>query len=286
MTTHKTFTFKSPNVPDLTVNRLGFGAMRITGPGVWDYPADIDNAIKVLKRSKELGVDFIDTADSYGPEPSEDLIARALHPYGNIVIATKAGLTRQGPDVWTAVGNPNYLKQCLELSLRRLKTDSIDLYQLHRIDGNYPLEDQLGVFKTAQEEGKIKHIGLSEVSVEQLHEAQKIVNIASVQNLYNVGNRQSEAVLQECEKQNIGFIPWFPIGGRSISDMADQLDAISKRTGHTHAQLSLAWLLQKSPVMLPIPGTSSIAHLEENMKASEITLDAQTIAELDAIATI
>lgn len=278
-----TFTFKTPNVPDLTVNRLGFGAMRITGPGIWDYPADVDNALKVLKKAKELGVDFIDTADSYGPETSEDLIARALHPYGNVKIATKAGLTRQGPDVWTPVGNPHYLKQCLELSLRRLKTDSIDLYQLHRIDGNYPLEDQLGVFKTAQDEGKIQHFGLSEVSVEQIHEAQKTIHVASVQNLYNVGNRQSETVLLECEKQNIGFIPWFPIGGRSISDMADQLETISKRTGHTHAQLSLAWLLQKSPVMLPIPGTASLSHLEENMLANKITLDAQTMAELDAI---
>jgi aryl-alcohol dehydrogenase-like predicted oxidoreductase len=240
-----TFTLKTPRVEDITVNRLGFGAMRITGPGIWDYPADIDNAIKVLKRTKELGVDFIDTADSYGPETSEDLIARALHPYGKTIIATKAGLTRQGPDVWTPVGNPNYLKQCLELSLRRLKVDSIDLYQLHRIDGNYPLEDQLGVFKTAQIEGKIKHFGLSEVSVEQIHEAQKTISVASVQNLYNVGNR-----------------------------------------GHTHAQLSLAWLLQKSPVMLPIPGTASISHLEENMKAANITLDAQTMSELDTIAKI
>ena len=236
-----------------TINRLGYGAMQLTGKGVWGPPRDHDESIRVLRRAVELGVDFIDTADSYGPFVSEQLIAEALHPYPDgLVIATKAGLTRAGPDDWRAVGRPEYIRQQCELSLRHLKLERIELYQLHRIDPNVPLAETLGEFKLLQEEGKIRHIGLSEVSVEQIRQAQEVVDIVSVQNLYNLGNRQSEDVLEFCEAEGLGFIPWFPLANGRVEVEPEE---------------ALAWLLKRSPVMLPIPGTSSVAHLEQNMRA-------------------
>jgi aryl-alcohol dehydrogenase-like predicted oxidoreductase len=256
---------------DLTINRMGFGAMRITGKGIWGDPADIEGAKNLLRRVVELGINFIDTADSYGPEVSERLIAEALYPYPEgLVIATKGGLTRQGPDIWTAVGRAEYLRQCVEMSLRRLKVERIDLYQLHRIDPKTPVEESLGELKKLQEEGKIRHIGLSEVSVAELEHARTIVPIVSVQNLYNLSNRNSEAVLDACEKENIGFIPWFPVAAGELARPGGPLDTAAKSHSATVAQLALAWLLKRSPVMLPIPGTSSIAHLEENTAAAEL----------------
>lgn len=258
---------------DLPVHRLGFGAMRITGSGIWGEPRDPDQARAVLRRALELGVDFIDTADSYGPEVSERLIAETLHPYPEgLVIATKGGLTRTGPDQWHPVGRPEYLRQCVEMSLRRLKLERIDLYQLHRIDAKVPVEDQIGVLSDMQKEGKIRHLGLSEVSVAQIEEVQKIAPIVSVQNLYNLANRQSEDVLNYCEKHDLGFIPWFPVAAGDLARPGGPLDEAAKRTGATVAQLALAWLLKRSPVMLPIPGTSSVAHLEENVAAAEVQL--------------
>lgn len=258
---------------DLTVNRLGFGAMRITGKGIWGDPQDPAAAHAVLKRAVELGVNFIDTADSYGPCVSEDLIADALAPYpAGLVIATKGGLTRQGPDQWLPVGRPEYLKQCVEMSLRRLKLDTIDLYQLHRFDAKVPKEETLGALKEMQDAGKIKHIGLSEVSIEEIQFAQKIVPIVSVQNLYNLSNRQSEAQLDFCEQNNIGFIPWFPVASGELARPGGPLDQVAKQHDATVAQLALAWLLKRSPVMLPIPGTSSVAHLEENVAAAHVQL--------------
>jgi len=270
---------------DLEVHRLGYGAMQILGEGRWGEPDDHDGAIGVLRRAVELGVDFIDTADSYGPFVSEDLIREALHPYGHVRIATKAGFTRQGPHVWTVCGHPAYLRQCAEMSLRRLGVETIDLYQLHRIDPDFPLADQLGVYAELVAEGKVRHVGLSEVSVEDLEAAQEIVPIATVQNLYNVANRQSEALLDVCAEQGIGFIPWFPVASGQIAAPGGPLAAIAARTGHTPAQLSLAWLLRRSPVMLPIPGTKSISHVEENCAAALVELDDATDAELDALAS-
>ena len=270
---------------DLEVHRLGYGAMQILGEGRWGEPDDHDGAIGVLRRAVELGVDFIDTADSYGPFVSEDLIREALHPYGHVRIATKAGFTRQGPHVWTVCGHPAYLRQCAEMSLRRLGVETIDLYQLHRIDPDFPLADQLGVYAELVAEGKVRHVGLSEVSVEDLEAAQAIVPIATVQNLYNVANRQSEALLDVCAEQGIGFIPWFPVASGQIAAPGGPLAAIAARTGHTPAQLSLAWLLRRSPVMLPIPGTKSISHVEENCAAALVELDDATDAELDALAS-
>jgi pyridoxine 4-dehydrogenase len=269
---------------ELTVRRLGYGAMQITGQGVWGEPADRDVCIAVLRRAVELGVDFIDTADSYGPFVSEDLIREALHPYGHVRIATKAGFTRQGPGQWRVVGHPDYLRQCAEMSLRRLGVETIDLYQLHRIDSHVPLADQLGVFADLVQEGKVRHVGLSEVSVEDLVAAQEILPIASVQNLYNVANRQSEALLTHCTEHGIGFIPWFPIATGQLTAPDGPLTAISARTGLTSAQLALAWLLRRSPVMLPIPGTKTLSHLDDNCSAGEVELDDETYAELDALA--
>ena len=258
---------------DLTVTRLGFGAMRITGPGVWGEPRDRDEAVRVLRRAVELGVDFIDTADSYGPNISEELIREALHPYPEtLVVATKAGFLRTGPDAWHMLGKPEYLRQQVELSLRRLGLERIDLFQLHRIDPHVPLEEQLGVLVELQSEGKVRHLGLSEVSIAELREAQKLAPIATVQNLYNLTSRQSEDVLAVCEQENIGFIPWFPIATGTLARAGGPLDAIAKQHGATPAQLALAWLLRRSPVMLPIPGTSSVAHLEENMGAATVEL--------------
>lgn len=270
---------------DLTVNRLGFGAMRITGKGIWGDPKDPDEARRVLRRAVELGVNFIDTADSYGPFVSEDLIADALRPYPKgLVIATKGGLTRQGPDVWKPVGRPEYLQQCVEMSLRRLKVETIDLYQLHRIDSQVPAEETLGALKEMQQAGKIRHIGLSEVKVEEIEQAKAIVEIVSVQNLYNLTNRQSEEVLDYCEKNSLGFIPWFPVASGDLARPGGPLDQAAKKHNATVAQLALAWLLKRSPVMLPIPGTSSVAHLEENVAAAELSLTDEEFQALTALA--
>lgn len=257
---------------DLDVARLGFGAMRITGAGVWGDPPDRDVAKQVLRRAVELGVTFIDTADSYGPYVSEDLIREALHPYGDVVIATKGGLTRSGPDVWEQLGRPEYLRQCVEMSLRRLGVETIDLWQLHRIDPQVQLADSLGAIKALQDQGKIRHIGLSEVTVDQIEQARQVVDVVSVQNLYNLANRQSEDVLDYCEREGIGFIPWFPVAAGSLARPGGPLDQLAATHHATHAQLALAWLLRRSPVMLPIPGTGSLAHLEENCAATDVVL--------------
>lgn len=280
-----TFTIGAGSADPITVHRLGYGAMRLTGPGIWGMPDDVEHARAVLRQVVEHGVDFIDTADSYGPETNEELIASTLRPYGERVIATKAGFTRQGPNRWTALGDPAYLEQCLELSLRRLKVDVIDLWQLHRIDPRYPLADQIGVFVEAQRAGKVRQIGLSEVTLEQLDEALTMAQIATVQNLYNVANRRSESVLERCEEQGIGFIPWFPVAEGELA-VGEKLAGLAAATGHSKAQLALAWLLARSPVMLPIPGTASLAHLAENCAAAEVVLDADTFAALDALAQL
>ncbi len=258
---------------DLPIHRLGFGAMRITGSGIWGEPKDRDEAKRVLKRLPDLGVNFIDTADAYGPEVSENLIAEALHPYqAGLVIATKGGFTRQGPNKWAIVGRPEYLRQCVELSLRRLKLERIELYQLHRIDPQVPVEVSLGELKKMQQEGKIRHIGLSEVSVQEIERAQRTVPIVSVQNKYNIADRTHEGVLKFCEKQGIGFIPWFPMEQGKLNKPGSVLEQAAKAHKVTTAQLAIAWLLHHSPVMLPIPGTSSVKHLEENVAAAEIKL--------------
>ena len=248
--------------------------MRLTGEGIWGWPADRENAKKVLRRALELGVNFIDTADAYGPEVNELLIAEALHPYPkDLVIATKGGNTRPGPNQWVPDGRPEYLTQCVEKSLKRLKLDRIDLYQLHRIDAKVPVEDSLGALKKMQDAGKIRHVGLSEVTVQEIERSRKVLPIVSVQNQYNIAYRKSDDVLAYCEKENLGFIPWSPIGGgRGSLRKSDTLAAEAKRHGASVVQVALAWLLQRSPVMLPIPGTSSLAHLEENMAAAKLHL--------------
>ncbi len=266
---------------DLPVYRLGFGAMRVTGPGIWGPPKNPQECKAVLKKAIELGVNLIDTADSYGPEVSENLIAEALSPYPKgLVIATKGGFERPGPDQWKENGKPDYLKKCVENSLKRLKVSCIDLYQLHRIDPKVPVEDSLAVLKAFQDQGKIRHIGLSEVSVAQIERAKKVVPIVSVQNLYNLENRQSEDVLGYCEKHSIGFIPWFPIASGDLAKQGGKLDQIAKAKKATNAQIALAWLLKRSPVMLPIPGTSSVAHLEENVASASIQLSDQEFEAL------
>jgi pyridoxine 4-dehydrogenase len=258
---------------DLTINRLGYGAMRITGDGIWGEPKDRDNAKKVLRRAVELGVNLIDTADSYGPEVSEQLIGEALAPYAkDIVIATKAGLTRQGPNKWLPVGRPEYLIQQVEMSLRRLKLERIDLWQLHRIDPQVPVEESLGAIKQLQQQGKIRHVGLSEVKPHEIDQARKVVDIVSVQNQYNIGDRQHEDVVEYCTKHKIAFIPWFPVAAGKLARPGGKLDAVAKAHGATVSQISLAWLLHHSPVMLPIPGTSSLQHLEENIAAATVSL--------------
>jgi len=276
-----TFTLGANTTDPLTVRRLGFGAMRITGAGIWGDPPDHDVAIKVLRRAVELGVDFIDTADSYGPYVSEDLIREALYPYNDVLIATKGALTRQGPDKWEPVGAPAYLRQCVQMSLRRLGVERIDLWQLHRIDPRVPADDQFGVMKEMQDEGLIRHIGLSEVSVAELLGAQKFFDVVSVQNLYNASNRASEELLTHCEANQIGFIPWFPLGNRELVATDGPLAGIATRLGCTPAQVALAWLLQHSPVMLPIPGTGSIAHLDENCGGASVQLDELAISEIN-----
>ncbi len=266
---------------EIPVSRLGFGAMRITGPGTWGPPADPDECVRVLKKAVELGVDFIDTADSYGPNVSEELICRALHPYTGVTIATKAGFIRTGPDEWTENGDPNRLRRAIDGSLARLGVETIDLYQLHRIDKNFPLEDQVGVFADLQREGKIRHVGLSEVSVEQIKAARRLVEVVSVQNLYNLAERRWEGVLDYCEAEGIGFIPWFPVAKGELARPEGVLASVAAEIGATPIQVALAWLLARSEVMLPIPGTSSPAHLEENLGAARIALSDEQFDRID-----
>ena len=266
---------------DLRVTRLGFGAMRITGNGIWGNPADRPEAIRVLRRAVELGINFIDTADSYGPGVSEELIAEALYPYpADLVIATKGGFERPGPNQWVENGRPEHLRSACEGSLRRLRLDRIDLYQLHRIDPRISAEDQLGTLKDLQAEGKIRHIGLSEVSVRQIQQARTIVPIVSVQNRYSVIDRGSEAVLAYCAKEKIGFIPWSPLAAGQVSGVNSPITRVAARWKVTPSQVALAWLLARSPVMLPIPGTSRLDHLEENVSAANLTIDENKMQEL------
>jgi pyridoxine 4-dehydrogenase len=267
---------------DLEVNRLGFGAMRLTGPGIWGPPQDPDEARRVLKRAVERGVNFIDTADSYGPAVSEPLIGEALSPFPKgLVVATKAGFTRQGPDQWREVGRPEYLVQQVEMSLRYLKTDVIYLWQLHRIDAKVPVEESLQAIAQLQKQGNIRHVGLSEVKPKEIDQARKVIKIVSVQNQYNVADRQHEDVLQYCEKHGLAFIPWFPVAAGKLAKRGGKLDQLAKRHGATVAQLSIAWLLHRSPVILPIPGTSSVAHLEENLKAADVSLSDEEMKEIE-----
>jgi pyridoxine 4-dehydrogenase len=267
---------------DLTVNRLGFGAMRIVGKGVWGPPDDRDECVRVLRRAAELGVNFFDTADSYGPYISEDIIREALYPYDGLVIATKAGFLRTGPDIWIEMGYPSYLRQECEMSLRRLGVDTIDLFQLHRVDPKWPLADQVGELLTLKNEGKIRHIGLSEVNVDQLKEAQTITEIVSVQNMYNLTTRGSEPLLDEATNQGVAFIPWFPLAAGPLAAADGPLQRIAADHHASPSQLALAWLLKRSPVILPIPGTSKVAHLEENVAAAEITLTDDEFETLSA----
>lgn len=270
---------------DLEVHRLGFGAMRLTGPGVWGEPEDRDEALRVLRRAVELGTDFIDTADSYGPFVSELLIKEALHPYPDgLVIATKAGFTRQGPNRWTPVGRRAYLRQQVELSLRHLGLERIDLLQLHRIDPDVPLEDQVGELASLRAEGKIRHIGLSEVDVGQIETARRVAPVVSVQNRYNLADRESERVLDYAERQSIGFIPWHPLATGRLARPGGALGRVAREAGASPSQLALAWLLRRSPVMLPIPGTSSVAHLEENVLAATVALGDAEMKELERLA--
>jgi len=266
---------------DLEVTRLGFGAMRITGEGIWGPPDDQDAAIAVLKRLPELGVDLIDTADSYGPEDSENLIQEALHPFDGIHVATKGGFTRHGPGIWAAVGRPEYLRQCCLMSMRRLGVETIDLWQLHRIDPQVPREEQFGLMKELQDEGKVRHLGLSEVSVEEIKAAQAVFEVATVQNLYNLTNRQSEKVLDYCEAHGIGFIPWFPLAAGSLAEPGGAVAEIAAAHDATPGEVAIAWLLARSPVMLPIPGTSSVEHLEENVAAADVELTTDELARLN-----
>jgi pyridoxine 4-dehydrogenase len=269
----------------LTINRLGFGAMRITGKGIWGPPRDRGEAIRVLRRAVELGINFIDTADSYGPAVSEEIIAEALHPYPQeLVIATKAGFDRPGPDKWITNGRPEHLRAACEGSLRRLRLQQIDLFQLHRIDSAVPAEDQLGTLKALQAEGKINHIGLSEVSVEQIKHARTIVPIVSVQNRYSVVDRAADDVVAYCEKENIGFIPWFPLAAGDVSSAGNNIERTAKKLNVTPSQLAIAWLLWRSPVILPIPGTSRVSHLEENVAAAALKLDESALQGLGKLA--
>jgi aryl-alcohol dehydrogenase-like predicted oxidoreductase len=266
---------------ETSVNRLGFGAMRITGKGIWGEPADRQAAKATLEKLPELGIDFIDTADAYGPDVSEDLIRETLHPYKNIRVATKGGLTRQGPDIWLPVGRPEYLKQCVLMSMRRLGVEQIDLWQLHRIDAKVPQKEQFDVIAEMQKDGLIKHVGLSEVSVEEIRAAQKYFKVATVQNQYNLVDRQSEKVLDFCTEQNIGFIPWFPLAAGSLAKPGSVLSNIAEKLNAAPSQVALAWVLKRSKVMLPIPGTGNPHHLEENVAAARLQLSDDDFAELD-----
>jgi aryl-alcohol dehydrogenase-like predicted oxidoreductase len=274
----KTFSYANQ-----TVQRLGYGAMRITGDGIWGYPDDREQCLAVLRRAVELGVDFIDTADSYGPYVSEELIFEALHPYGSVKIATKAGFVRTGPNAWTECGRPEYLHQECEMSLRRLGQESLDLFQLHRIDPKVPAEEQFGMLKNLLDVGKVQAVGLSEVSVEEIVKARAIVPIATVQNLYNLTNRKSEGVLEYCEREGIGFIPWYPVAAGDLARAGGPLDTLARERDVTVGQLTLAWLLHRSPVMMPIPGTSKLAHVEENCAAATVTLDDDTFRAIDQL---
>ena len=270
---------------DLEVRRLGFGAMRITGDGIWGPPDDADEAKRLLRRVVELDMNLIDTADSYGPEVSENLIAEALHPYpDDLVIATKGGLRRTGPGEWPRDAHPERLKQCCEGSLRRLRLDRIDLYQLHAPDPQVPLEDSLGALRELQEEGKIRHIGVSNVSTEELERARAVVDVVSVQDRFNLVDRGTESVLDACERASIGFIPWFPLATGDLARSRGPLEELASSHGATPGQLALAWLLARSPIMMPIPGTSSIEHLEENLAAERISLDDDELERLAAAA--
>jgi len=274
---------KTFKLGDKTINRLGFGAMRITGKGIWGPPPDHDTALAVLKKAVELGVNFIDTADAYGPEVSENLIREALHPYDGLVIATKGGMTRTGPNQWFAAGSPEHIREAVEGSLQRLGLEQIELYQFHRPDPRVPFEDSVKVFFELQREGKVKQVGLSNVSAALLKQAMQMGKIVSVQNRYSVLDRESEAVLKLCEQQGIMFIPWHPIGGGMDNFGQQVLQAIADKHGATTRQIGIAWLLQHSPVMVPIPGTGSIEHLEENMKAADIILTSEDITQLDSL---
>jgi pyridoxine 4-dehydrogenase len=268
---------------DMPVNRLGFGAMRITGDGVWGEPADKQEALRTLRKLPELDIDFIDTADSYGPEVSERLIHEALFPYKGIKIATKAGLTRTGPNVWIPLGRPDYLRQQAILSIRRLGVERLDLWQLHRIDPKVPQNEQFDAIKAMQSEGLMSHVGLSEVSVKEIEAAQKYFKVATVQNRYNLADRSSEDVLDYCEKNGIGFIPWFPLAAGDLAKPGSRLEAIAKTHDAVPSQIALAWLLKRSPVMLPIPGTSKVKHLEENVAGANIELTDAEFSELSAL---
>ncbi|ADV66418.1 aldo/keto reductase [Deinococcus maricopensis] len=267
---------------DLTVHRLGFGAMRVTGPGIWGDPQDPQEARRTLARLPELGVNFIDTADSYGPAVSEELLRDTLHPYTDTVIATKGGLTRTGPDVWIPVGRPEYLRQAVHLSLRRLGVDRLDLWQLHRIDPTVPRDEQFSVIADMQREGLIRHVGLSEVTVEEIQAAQQHFTVATVQNLYNLVNRKSEDVLDHCEREGIGFIPWFPLAAGNLARPGSVLDTVAHQLGATPSQVALAWVLRRSAVMLPIPGTGKVKHLEENVAAADLQLSDEDFNALNA----
>jgi pyridoxine 4-dehydrogenase len=270
---------------DLDVARLGYGAMRITGDGIWGPPDDPENAKAVLRRVVELDVNLIDTADSYGPEVSENLIAEALHPYPDgLVIATKGGLRRTGPGQWPRDAHPDRLRECIEGSLRRLRVDRIDLYQLHAPDPKVALEDSLGALKEAQDQGKIRHIGVSNVSVEELERARAVVEVVTVQNRYNLVDRDAEDVLEACDAAGIGFIPWFPLATGNLARPGGPLDELSRAHDATPGQLAIAWLLARSPVVLPIPGTASLQHLEENMAAADLELEPQELDRLAAAA--
>lgn len=268
---------------ELEIHRLGFGAMRLTGEGIWGEPKDRETAKQVLRRAVELGVDFIDTADSYGPDVSEILIGEALAPFKpGLVVATKGGLVRTGPNKWLPVGRPEYLEQEVHMSLRHLKTDKVDLWQLHRIDPKVPVEESLKPIKKLQQQGKIRFVGLSEVSVAEIEQVRKFIDVVRVQNEYNITNRKSEEVLNYCEQHNIGFIPWFPVAAGKLAQPGGKLDQFAHKHNATVAQISLAWLLHRSPVMLPIPGTSSVQHLEENLKAATLQLSESDLQELEA----
>src|SRR6476469_8403205 len=273
---------------DFLVARIGLGTMRLTGKGIWGEPSDRSEAIRVVRRAVEHGGNFIDTADSYGPHASGIIIAEALDPYPEgVVVATKGGLERPGPDQWVENGRPEYLKQCVDKSLKRLRLERIDLYQLHRIDSKVPVEESLGALKNAQDAGKIRHVGLSEVTVAEIEQAKKVMPIVSIQNQYNITDRKSEAALNYCEKEKMGFIPWAPIGGNrnpSLHTNGNALEAEAKRQNVSVVQLALAWLLQKSPVMLPIPGTSSLAHLDENMAAEKLQLSPDEWKKIEDLA--
>jgi aryl-alcohol dehydrogenase-like predicted oxidoreductase len=266
---------------DLPIHRLGFGAMRITGKGIWGEPEDRDEALRVLRRLPELDINFIDTADSYGPFVSEDLIREALHPYGDIVVATKGANTRHGPDIWRVVGHPDYLRQCVLMSLRRLGVERIDLWQLHRIDPNTDRDAQFQVIADMQREGLIRHVGLSEVSIADIEAARQYFPVVSVQNLFNLVYRRTEDVLDYCERENIAFIPWFPLANGDLAQPGSVLDEIAQRLNATPAQVALAWVLKRSPVMLPIPGTGKVSHLEENTAGAMLTLTDEDFRRLD-----